>query len=112
MYGINTEVAGNLIFLDEQHLIYSIGTNIICFNMELRSQTFIPAADEGFEIMAMACGIGKTIIAVAARNVSEQRSVIYLIEVATFKRKKTVELPDDGGKVLLITRDMNYQFID
>lgn len=67
--------------------------------MELKSQTFISAADNGYEIMAIACGMSKTCIAVAARSISEQRSVIYLIDVGTFKRKRAVELPEEGAKV-------------
>ena len=68
VYGINTEVPGNIVFLDEQRLVYSIGTSLICYNMELKTQTFIPAAENGFEIMALACGMAKSLIAVAARN--------------------------------------------
>ena len=67
MFGFNSEVKGNLFFLDESTVVYPCGHNVVYFRTDDRSQRFIPGLEGSEGITALALSRDKKYLAVCER---------------------------------------------
>ena len=46
IFGLKAGVAGNIAYHDEQTIVYPVGANCVMYNIDLKSQKFIPGSDK------------------------------------------------------------------
>lgn len=67
MFGFNSEVKGNLHFLDENTVIYPCGHNVVIYRTDDKSQRFIPGIEGSEGITALALTRDKKTLAVCEK---------------------------------------------
>lgn len=67
MFGFNSEVKNNLIFLDENTVIYPCGQNVVLYRIDDKSQRFIPGIPGAEGITCLALSKDKNTLAVCEK---------------------------------------------
>ncbi|RKP04335.1 hypothetical protein CXG81DRAFT_8469, partial [Caulochytrium protostelioides] len=82
-FGFKSSVHNGVILLDEQNVLYPVGSNIAIYHTETKAQKFIPCQDA----TALAISPNHRYIAVAERN---PRPAISIWDVSTLRKRKTL----------------------
>ena len=92
MAGIKNEVSNNLFFIDEQSttVCYPVGHNITLYNIEEKTQRYIPGIEGSEAITALALTKSKRYLAVAERTERTPVCCIYDLHHPLLKRKKVI----------------------
>ena len=93
LFGLNGDVNNNVIFINENVVVYPAANSVIFFNSETKIQKFIPLSDESDSISALAITPNKKILAVAER--SEKGPSISLWDLQRMHRRKVFTVADD-----------------
>ena len=100
IYGINSNVAGNLAFSDDDTVVYVAGHSIVLYNRIDKRQRFIKQEKEVVNtITAFALGHDrdKRYVAVAERGSPHPQINVY--DLRTFRAKKTLtSSPESNAK--------------
>jgi len=67
VFGFNSEVKNNLIFLDDNTVIYPCGQNVVIYRIDDKSQRFIPAIQGAEGITCLAISKDRKTLAVCER---------------------------------------------
>ncbi|KAI9091829.1 hypothetical protein DFS34DRAFT_596863 [Phlyctochytrium arcticum] len=73
VFGLNADVHNNLVYVDDQTVLYPAGTQLVSYSTEQKSQKFI-SVNEGDAITAMAVHAAANMAAVAVRGAHSRRS--------------------------------------
>ena len=46
MYGLRSNISGNICYLDEQTILFPSGNQLVRFNLDFKQQKFIPGSDK------------------------------------------------------------------
>ena len=96
LFGLKGDVKPNIFFLDEgQTVIYPCGHNVIIFNIDDKSQKYIPGIEGSEGITAMALSHSKKYFALCERA---DKAVCSVFDVATLKRRKILTSADYNSK--------------
>ncbi len=93
IFGLNGNVKNNVIFINENVVIYPAANFVVVFNSETKIQKFIPISDDSDSISALAITPNKKILAVAERG--EKGPSISIWDLQRMHKKKVFTLPDD-----------------
>lgn len=85
VFGVRSDVSDNLCFLDEQHVVYPAGANIVILNIDQKTQRFIPAGEGGGKFTAMAVSPNRRFIAIAEKS---DRPSVNIYDLQTLKKRK------------------------
>ena len=95
-FGISNKPRQNVLFLDETTVAFPSGGNIILYNIEQKSQRFIPLSEYSQGISAMALTTNRKFFAVA--EIGKMAS-ISIYDTASMRKKKTLSVLDSSAKV-------------
>uniref|UniRef100_A0A5K3FEL7 WD_REPEATS_REGION domain-containing protein n=1 Tax=Mesocestoides corti TaxID=53468 RepID=A0A5K3FEL7_MESCO len=108
-FGFRTGVANSVLFKDEQTVIYPCGSNLILYNLERKSQKFIPGLEKSNGMTAMAISPNRRYIALAEKTDDGPCIVIY--DLASLRRKKVLRgtgINSDEFKSVSFSPDSHY----
>ena len=91
-FGLKAEVSNNVVYLDEQSLIYPAGTNLIIYNIDQRTQKFLPFGSGGEGATAMAVSPNKRYAAIAEKR--QDKPTITVFDLHTMRKRKTLSCAD------------------
>ncbi|KAJ8285212.1 hypothetical protein GJAV_G00023590 [Gymnothorax javanicus] len=87
IFGVRTGVANNICYVDEQTVIYPAGNNLVRYNLDERSQKFIPGTEKSRGMVALAISPDRRYLAVSERAERPFISVYGLHKDQSKKRK-------------------------
>ncbi|VDK34050.1 unnamed protein product [Taenia asiatica] len=85
-FGFRTGVANALSFKDEHTVIYPCGSNLVLYNLERKSQKFIPGLEKSNGMTSMATSPNRRYVALAEKT--DEGPCIAIYDLASLKRKK------------------------
>ena len=100
-FGLKGDVARNIWYLDEQNILYPSGANLIIFNIDQKTQRFIPCSLGSEGMTSLAVSPNKRYAAVAEKRT--EKSAIVIIDLTTLKKKKTLVLSESSSSADVIS---------
>jgi len=85
----------NIFFVDNQNVLYPCGHNIVIYNIDERSQKYIPGIEGSEGISALALSPSKKFLAVCEKS---ERAVCSVFDVNSMKRRKILTSTDYNSK--------------
>ncbi|KAG5457124.1 MAG: hypothetical protein BJ554DRAFT_2948, partial [Olpidium bornovanus] len=89
------DVKDNVCFLDEQTIFYPAGANSILYNVETKTQKFIPVSERCEGITGLTISANKRYVAIAERA---EKAQIAIYDLHSLRKRKTLFLPDCDAK--------------
>ena len=84
-YGLRSDVFGSVNFLDEQNVIYPVGSNIVIYNIDHKTQRFIPGSPASLGPSCLAISPNRRYLAIAEKGTERGQIVIH--DLVTNKKK-------------------------
>lgn len=84
--GVRGNVSNCICYQDEQTIVYPAGSNIVIYNIDQKTQKFIPNTDKSNALTTMCVSQNKRYIAVAERV--DNRPVVTVYDLHTLRKRK------------------------
>ncbi|KAL1494188.1 hypothetical protein ABEB36_009827 [Hypothenemus hampei] len=97
--GLETAVYGNINFLNDDEVVYPVGSVVCVQNFHLKKQKYIKLSDKGKNLTHVAVSPDKKLIAVV--EITKKYPIVTLWCTETYRKKRTLSLPTDKD---IITR--------
>jgi len=91
MFGMKPGVSGNICYHDEQTIVYPAGANCILYNIDQKSQKFIPGTDRGEGMTALAVSPNRRYVAIAEKG---EKPTITIYDLHSLRKKKVLSSPE------------------
>ena len=91
VFGLRADVANNVCYLDEQTIVYPSGSNCVLFNIDQKSQRFIPSSDKGGNMTAMAVSPNRRYIALAEKG---EKPSIAIYDLHSLRKRKVLSFAE------------------
>ena len=91
IFGIKGDVRSNLFFIDDQRILYPSGHNIVIFNVDDKSQQYIPGVEGSEGISALSVSTSRKYLAVCEKA---DRALCLIYDLGTMKRRKVLSSTD------------------
>ena len=91
VFGFKSNVSTNLWYLDEQTIVYPSGSNCILYNIDQRTQRFIPCTENGSGITAIAVSPNRRYVAVAEKS---EKPTITIFDLHSLRKRKVLSSPE------------------
>ena len=91
IFGLKATVAGNIAYHDEQTIVYPSGSNCILYNIDQKSQKFIPGSDKTEGMTAMAVSPNRRYVAVAEKG---EKATITIYDLHSLRKRKILSSPE------------------
>jgi len=85
IFGLRSGVANNIAYHDEQTIVYPSGANCILYNIDQKSQKFIPGSDKTEGMTAMAVSPNRRYVAIAEKG---EKATITIYDLLSLKKRK------------------------
>jgi cilia- and flagella-associated protein 57 len=98
-YGVRSHSKNCLSYLDDHHLMYVAGNNVVIMSTETKDQSFIPGTvypQRGLGITCISSSHPKKIIAVAEKTADN--GIVTFYDSHSLRKKKTINHADLGSK--------------
>ena len=86
-FGFKSDVANNIWYLDEQTIIYPSGSNCVLYNIDQRTQKFIPGTDQSNGMTALAVSPNRRYVAVAEKG---EKPSITIYDLHSLRKRKVL----------------------
>eukprot|EP01135_Chromosphaera_perkinsii_P004015 Nk52_evm28s266 gene=Nk52_evmTU28s266 len=90
-YGFKGDVKDNISFLDEHFVIYPVGSNLVMYNVDQKSQKFLQGAEKREGMTAMTVSPSRRYVAIAERG---DRPTVTICDLQSNRKKKVLTNPD------------------
>ncbi|XP_039259037.2 cilia- and flagella-associated protein 57-like isoform X2 [Styela clava] len=87
IFGLRSNINGNINYLDEQTIVFPSGNQVVRFNVDQKQQKFIPGSDKSRGMTAIALSPNRRYVAVAERGEKPTVTVFDLLHDQSKKRK-------------------------
>ena len=91
-FGLIGEVKQNASYIDEQTIIYPAGTNLVLFNIDQKTQRFLPFSQGGDGASAMAISPNRRYAAIAERHPDKPSVTVF--DLQTMRKRKVLTCPE------------------
>lgn len=91
VFGIKGDVADNICYLDEQTVVFPSGSNCILYNIDQKTQRFIPGTDKSPGMTAMAVSPNRRYVAVGEKG---EKAMITVYDLHTLRKRKVLTYAD------------------
>lgn len=95
-FGLTGNVNGNVCYIDEQTIIYPAGTNLVLFNIDQKTQAFLPYGTDGEGATALAISPNKRYAAIAEKK--SEKPIITIFDLQNMRKRKVLSCPDVGSQ--------------
>lgn len=90
--GIRANVTSCITYQDEQTIVYPAGANVVVYNIDQKTQKFIPNSEKSTALTTMCVSQNKRYIAIAEKVLDKPLVTIY--DLHTLRKKKTLSIID------------------
>lgn len=90
-FGLTAGVSGSVHYLEENTIVYPVGTNCVLYNVDQKGQKLIQCSVTGVGITAMAVTPNKRYVAIAEKG---EKPLVSVYDVNTYKKRKTLSYPE------------------
>lgn len=87
VFGFKADVSSNIWYLDEQTIVYPSGSNCILYNIDQRTQKFIPCTDNGNGMTAIAVSPNRRYVAIAEKG---DKPTITIYDLHSLRKRKVL----------------------
>ncbi|CAG5118964.1 unnamed protein product, partial [Candidula unifasciata] len=87
IFGLKSGVSGNVCFHDEQTIVYPAGSNCIIYNIDQKSQRFIPSTDKSEGMTALAVSPNRRYVAIAEKG---EKPTVTIYDLHSLRKKKAL----------------------
>lgn len=91
IFGLQPGITGNIAHHDEQTIVYPSGANCILYNIDQKSQKFIPSSDKSDGTTAMAVSPNRRYVAVAEKG---EKATITIYDLHSLRKRKILSSPE------------------
>ena len=91
IFGLKSGVASNIAYHDEQTIVYPAGANCILYNIDQKTQKFIPGSDKCDGVTAMAVSPNRRYGAIAERG---EKATITIYDLHSLRKRKILSSTD------------------
>ena len=91
IFGYRTGVTSSIAYHDEQTIVFPSGANTILYNIDQKSQKFIPATDRSEGMTAMAVSPNRRYVAVAEKG---EKATITIYDLHSLRKRKILSSPE------------------
>lgn len=91
VFGFKSDVSSNVWYLDEQTIIYPSGSNCVLYNIDQKSQKFIPGSDNSYGMTALAVSPNRRYVAIAEKG---EKPTICIYDLHSLRKRKVLSTPD------------------
>ncbi|KAK5641374.1 hypothetical protein RI129_009921 [Pyrocoelia pectoralis] len=92
IYGLRTDIKGNVHFLSDDEVLYPVGGLLAANNFAQKRQRFGKLPDKGKNVTEISISPNQKTIAISERG---DKPFIYLYDVATLKKRRQLQIPAD-----------------
>ncbi len=85
IFGLNSSVSGNISYHDEQTIVYPSGSNCVMYNIDQKTQKFIPGSDKTEGMTAMAVSPNRRYVAVAEKG---EKAIVSIYDLHSLRKRK------------------------
>lgn len=97
--GLRANVTNCVAYQDEQTVIYPAGSNVVIYNIDQKTQKFIPNTDKSTALTNLCISQNKRYIAIAERV--GDKPIVTIFDLHTLRKRKTLNIPDtQAGEVI------------
>ncbi|GAB1610641.1 cilia- and flagella-associated protein 57-like, partial [Argonauta hians] len=89
IFGLNSNVTGNICYQDEQRVVYSCGAFYVIYNLEQKSQKCVIASETGLGISSMAISTNRRYIAIAEVG-DDKGPVLSIHDIHAYRKRKNL----------------------
>lgn len=97
--GIRANVTNCITYQDEQTIVYPAGANVVVYNIDQKTQKFIPNSEKSTGLTTMCVSQNKRYIAIAEK-ISE-KPIVSIYDLHTLRKKKTLTILDTQSSEIL-----------
>jgi WD40 repeat protein len=90
--GLRGNVTNCIGYQDEQTIIYPAGSNVIIYNIDQKTQKFIPNTEKSTGLTTMCISQNKRYIAIAEKI--GEKPLVSIYDLHTLRKRKTLNIPD------------------
>ncbi|XP_069837406.1 cilia- and flagella-associated protein 57 isoform X1 [Dendropsophus ebraccatus] len=90
IFGLQSKVANNVCYFDEQTVIFPSGNNCIKYNVDQKWQRFIPGTEKSHGMQALAISPNRRYLAMAEKGSDKATITIYDLASMPFKKRKVL----------------------
>ena len=90
-FGLKAGVTGNIAYHDEQTIVYPSGANCILYNIDQKSQKFIPGSEKSEGMTAMAVSPNRRYVAIAEKG---EKATITVYDLHSLRKRKILNYAD------------------
>jgi len=87
VFGLKSDVSNNVWYLDEQTIVYPSGSNCILYNIDQRTQKFIPCSESSHGMTALAVSPNKRYVAIAEKG---EKPSITIYDLHSLRKRKVL----------------------
>ena len=91
IFGLRAGVTGNIAYHDEQTIVYPSGANCILYNIDQKSQKFIPGSEKSEGMTAMAVSPNRRYVAIAEKG---EKATITIYDLHSLRKRKILSSPE------------------
>uniref|UniRef100_A0A0B7A6G0 Cilia- and flagella-associated protein 57 n=1 Tax=Arion vulgaris TaxID=1028688 RepID=A0A0B7A6G0_9EUPU len=91
IFGLKSKVSGNICYHDEQTIVYPAGSNCILYNIDQKSQKFIPGTDKSEGMTALAVSPNRRYMAIAEKA---DKPTVTIYDLHSLRKKKVLSSND------------------
>lgn len=92
VFGLRTNVTNCIAYQDEQTIVYPAGSNIIIYNIDQKTQKFIPNSDKSSGLTTICVSQNKRYIAIAEKVLD--RPLVTIYDLHTLRKRKALSFVD------------------
>lgn len=96
VFGLKGDVNGNIFYVDETNVFYPAGSNSVIYNIESKTQKFLPSSEKSEGITAMAVSASRKFAAIAERG---DKAACIIYDIHTLRKRKVIAMQDLDVKV-------------
>ncbi|KAL8584312.1 hypothetical protein ACOMHN_014731 [Nucella lapillus] len=108
IFGLKPGISGNICYHDEQTIVYPAGANCILYNIDQKSQRFIPGSEKSDGMTVIAVSPNRRYVAIAEKG---ERPTITIYDLHSLRKKKVLsssEVPTGEYVSLAFSPDSKY----
>jgi WD40 repeat protein len=97
--GLRSNVSNCIAYQDEQTIVYPAGSNIIIYNIDQKSQKYIPCSEKSTGMTTMCISQNKRYIAIAEKIADKPFINIY--DLHTLRKRKALTISDTQSSEII-----------
>ena len=97
--GLRANVNNCIGYQDEQTVIYPAGSNVVIYNIDQKTQKFIPSTEKSSGLTTLCISQNKRYIAIAEKV--GDKPLVTIFDLHTLRKRKTLNIPETQSNEII-----------